>query len=493
MAIMKKFYITTAIAYVNSSPHLGFGYELILADSLARWHRLLGEDVFFLTGTDENAQTNVKAAKEANIPIRQFVDKNVEKFKNLCKKLNISNNYFIRTTDKNHVNAAQLIFKKIYDNKDIYLGNYEGFYCTSCEAFYLEKDLVDKKCPVHKKELDFIKEESYFFRLSKYEKQILGLLSSKDFVVPESKRKELINRIKKDGLKDLSVSRKALDWGVDVPFDKSHKIYVWIDALGNYLSAIGYPNGTNFKKYWPADVHLIGKDISWFHSVIWPAILLSAEVKVPKKILIHGFVNLKGQKLSKTTGTIIDPIELVEKYGLDSLRYFLIREIPFGEDGDFSEEALKNRINNELANDLGNLLSRVLTICEKNFKGKIGKNEIDSKLSNKLNLEKINELMSSYRLTEALNEIWTFVKACNKHINDEKLWEMQPKEQEKHLYSLLECLRIISLLLSSFIPETSAKIYMQLGISCNSFKDAKFGLIKQYMVKKGPILFNKIK
>ncbi len=489
----KTFYISTAIDFVNSSPHLGHAYEKITADVIARYHRLLQEDVFFLTGTDENAQKNVKAAKEAKMPIKQFIDENAIKFKDLCKKLNISNDYFIRTTESKHVKIAQLIFKKFYDKKDIYLSNYEGLYCVSCEAFYLEKDLIEGKCPIHKKELEYIKEESYFFKLSKYEKDILNLLEDKEFVIPDNKRRELINRIKKDGLKDLSVSRKALEWGIDVPFDKNQKIYVWIDALSNYISALDYPNGKNFKKYWPADIHYIGKDIHWFHAVIWPAILIALDIKIPKTILVHGFINSKGEKLSKTTGNIVDPLKLINDYGLDSLRYFLIREIQFLEDGDFSEEALKDRLNNELANDLGNLLSRVLTICEKNFDGKIKKTIVDKKLSNNLNLDKIKTLMESYKLTEALNEIWSFVKSCNKHINDEKLWEMEKSKQQTHLYSLLESIRISALLLFPFIPETSEKIFTQLNVKSSLIKEAKFGLIKQYSVKKGEVLFTKIK
>ena len=489
----KTFYITTAIDYVNGSPHLGHSYEKISADIIARWNRINDKEVFFLTGVDENAQKNTKAAKELGIPIKQFVDKNSEKFRELCKKLNITNNYFIRTTEEKHVKVAQSIFQKLYDNKNIYLGNYEGLYCIGCEAFYLEKDLIDNKCPVHGRPVDSLKEESYFFKLSKYEKQILDLLKDEEFVIPKGKRKELINRIEKDGLRDLSVSRKALDWGIEVPFDKSHKIYVWIDALSNYISGIDYPNGANFKKYWPADVHLIGKDIIWFHAVIWPAILIASGIKVPKKIIAHGFINVKGSKLSKTTGNIVDPFKLIEDYGSDALRYFLIREIKFLEDGDFSEEALKNRINNELANDLGNLISRVLTICEKNFEGKIKKYPVDTNLTKSLNLDKINELMDSYSLTDALNEIWSFVKACNKHVNDEKLWELKGQDQEKHLYSLLESIRISALLLSPFIPETSEKIFQQIGNSSKSMKEAKFGLIKEYKVKKEGILFNKIK
>ena len=491
--MVNKFYITTAIDYVNSDPHLGHAYEKVCADIIARWNRLNEKEVFFLTGTDENAQKNAKAAKIAKVPIKEFVDKNALKFRNLCVKLKISNDYFIRTTEPKHVKVAQLIFQKLYDKKEIYKGNYEGLYCTSCENFYLEKDLDNGKCPIHKIKVEYLKEESYFFKLSKYEKDILKLLNNKEFIIPENKMIELINRIKKDGLKDLSVSRRNLDWGIDVPFDKNHKIYVWIDALSNYISAIDYPNGDNFKKFWPANVHLIGKDITWFHCVIWPAILMATNIKVPEKVLVHGFINLKGEKLSKTSGNVVNPIKLIDKYGLDTLRYFLLREIHFGQDGDFSEEALKERLNNELANDLGNLVSRVLTICEKNLDEKVKKSDIDKKLSNNLDLKKINNLMGDYNLTEALNEIWKFVKDCNKHINDENPWEMRGEELNKHIYTLVESIRIISILLSSFIPETSEKINKFLGISQGKLKDCKFGLVKEYKISKGEILFRKIK
>ena len=482
-----KFYITTAIDYVNAAPHLGHAYEKICADVIARWKRLSGYDVFFLTGTDENAQKNVQSAKEKKIPVKKFVDQNSDKFEQLCKKLNLSNDDFIRTTQERHIRIVQKIFKKIYDKGDIYKGSYEGYYCNGCEAFLTEKDLVNNKCPEHGKEPRWLKEDSYFFKMSKYEDKILKLLESKTFVLPESRRNEMLNRIKSDGLKDLSVSRTNIDWGIDVLIDKKHKIYVWIDALSNYISALEYPNGKKFKKYWPADVHLIGKGINWFHSVIWPSILLSAEAELPKTVFVHGYINLSGEKMSKSKGTVIDPIKLVDSYGVDSLRYFLIREIHFGEDGDFSEGALKNRINNELANDLGNLLNRAVVLGEK-FKGKI---DGEKELEKRLNVKNIEKLMNEFKLTEALDEIWKFVKECNKYTNDKEPWKKEGKEFGNILYNLLESLRIISILISPFMPETSEKIKKQLGVKGGTLNDCKFEKFKG-KIKKGEILFNKV-
>ncbi len=483
---MAKFYITTAIDYVNSKPHLGHAYEKICADVIARWNRLKGDDVFFLTGTDENAQKNELAAKEKGMETKKFVDENVGYFKELCKKLNISNDDFIRTTEKKHFKISQDIFKKVYDKGDIYKGDYEGYYCVGCEAFLTEKGLVEGKCPEHGKEPKWLKEESYFFKMSKYEKAIIKLLSKKGFVAPESKRKEILSRLQSDGLKDLSVSRVNLDWGIPVSFDKEHKIYVWFDALINYVSGLDYP-GKKFKKYWPADVHLIGKGINWFHSVIWPSMLLSADIELPKRVLVHGYVNLNGMKMSKSMGKVIDPVELVEEYGSDGLRYYLLKEISFGSDGDFSEESLKDRLNNELANDLGNLLSRVLTLVEKKKVKLEGKDE----LSKKLNLKKIEKLMDEYELTEGLKEIWSFVIECNKYVNDKKPWELEGKKLENVLYNLVESLRVISVLLSCFIPETCEKINKQLGVKEGSLKDCKFSKFKG-KIKKGEVLFKKI-
>lgn len=482
---MKKFYITTAIDYVNANPHLGHAYEKICADVIARWHRLKGEDVFFLTGTDENAQKNEQAAKQAGIETKKFVDTNTKKFVELCEKLNLTNDEFIRTTEDRHKKIAQLIFKKLHDKGDIYKSAYEGLYCTGCESFLTEKDLVDGKCPEHDKKPDWIKEESYFFKMSKYQDKILDLLKT-DFILPESKRKEMLSRVESEGLKDLCVSRKNLSWGIETPIDKDHKIYVWIDALSNYVSALDYPTGKRFKKYWPADIHLIGKGINWFHSVIWPSLLLAADIPIPKLIFVHGYVNLSGKKMSKSKGIVVDPLKLIDKYSTDALRYFLIREIRFGEDGDFSEAALKDRLNNELANDLGNLLTRTLSMVEKYFKGKIpeGKNEL------KFNISNIKEKMEDLNLTEALADIWKIVNETNRYINEKKPWESDKKE--KILYTVLDNLRILSILLYPFVPETAEKITKQLGLKkIGSLKDCKPNLLGKGKINKGEMLFKK--
>ncbi len=487
---MAKFYITTAIDYVNATPHIGHAYEKIITDVIARWNRINGNDVFFLTGTDENAQKNSQAAKNADVKTKEFVDKNSNEFEKLCKVLNISNDDFIKTTEKRHVKVAQLIFKKIYDKGDIYKKSYSGLYCEGCEAFLTERDLVNGKCPEHDKEPKVIEEENYFFKLSKYEKEILKLTSSKSFIIPEGFRKEIINRIKQDGLKDISVSRPGMSWGIDTPIDKKHKIYVWIDALSNYISALDYPNGAKFKKYWPADVHTVGKGINWFHSVIWPALLISAGIKLPKKIWVHGYLTFNGKKISKSLGNAINPIKIINQYGVDPVRYVLVKDIPFNQDGDFSEGALKDRTNNELANDLGNLVSRTLTLCEKYFNGEIKKQK-DDLLFNKLKLEKINKYFDKFEIHHALEEIWNFVRESNKYINDKEPWKNE-KNREIVLYNLLESLRIISILLEPFIPGTCDKINKQLNVKPGKIKDIKFGLINQYNVKKEGVLFKKI-
>jgi len=467
----KKFYITTAIDYVNARPHIGHAYEKTLADAIARWHRLLGEGVWYLTGTDENAQKNAQVAKEKGIPIKEFIDENTAIFVELCKKLNISNDDFIRTTEARHVKVAQEIFKKVYDAGEIYKGKYEGLYCTGCEAYYTEKDLVDGKCPEHNRAPELMSEETYFFKLSKYKEKLIKFISG--YIIPESKKNEILSRLKEEGLKDLCVSRKNLDWGIDSPIDKKFKIYVWFDALINYYSGA---SGN-----WPADVHVVGKGINWFHSVIWPAILMSAGIELPKKLLVHGYLNIGGQKMSKSLGNVIDPLSLIEKYGADAVRYSLLKCSVF-EDSDYSEEILLSRNNSELADKLGNLVSRVSALAEK-----YSLEKTENKLLKKLELKKIEKYMQNFELDKALNEIFAFVDVCNEYVQNKKPWESHDK---KVLYELVDSIKAIAILLSPFIPETSEKIAKILGF------DIKFENIEKQLtygeIKKPEVLFKKI-
>jgi len=456
--MIKKFYITTAIDYVNAQPHIGHAYEKVLADAIARHKKQAGEKVFFLTGTDENAQKNVLAAKEKGVSISRFVDENSKSFIELCKKLNISNDDFIRTTEERHKKTVQGIFKKVYEKGEIYKGKYEGLYCEGCECFVTEKDLVDGKCPEHNKKPILLSEEAYFFKLSKYKDRIEKFV--KDYIIPETRKKEILTRLKEEGLKDLCVSRTNLDWGIDSPIDKNFKIYVWFDALVNYISGA---NGN-----WPADLHIVGKGINWFHSVIWPAILLSAGYELPKKLLVHSYLNLEGRKISKSLGNVISPLELVKKYGADSVRYSLLRCSVF-EDSDYSEEILIERHNNELANKLGNLVSRVAALAEK-----YGIEKTENKLLKKLKLGEIEKHFESYQVDRALNEIFAFIDICNEYVQKNELWISGDR---KILYELIESIKEIAKLLYPFIPETSEKITKQFTGK----------------IKRGEILFRKIK
>ncbi len=488
----KKFYITTAIDYVNAPPHVGHAFEKVIADALSRWHKLLGEDVWFLTGTDENASKNDQAAKQAGIDTQKFVDRNSKIFVELCKKLNIDYSRFIRTTEAEHKKKAQEIFKKVYDKGEIYKGKYEGHYCVGCEGFKTEKDLVDGKCPEHNKKPDWISEDAYFFKLSKYQDKILKFVES--YIVPNSRKKEIVNRLKGEKLRDLCVSRTNLDWGIDNPIDGKFKIYVWLDALINYIT------GSNGK--WPADVHVVGKGINWFHSVIWPGILISAGYKLPSKLLVHGYLNLKGKKISKSLGNIIDPIELIDKYGSDAVRYSLLRCSMF-EDSDYGEDVLISRHNNELANKLGNLVSRISSLAEKN-----GLQKTENKLLKKLKLKEIEKLIDNFELDKALNEIFAFIDVCNEYVQSKKPWEAKVQEDsdespdsaklqkekilqnKKVIYELVDSIKAIGILLWPFIPSTSEKIAKQFGF------DLKYSEIKKPIavkkVKKGEILFKKI-
>lgn len=477
----KKFYITTAIDYVNASPHIGHAYQKIIADALARWHKLKGEEVFFLTGTDEHGQKIARSAEIEGTPVKQFVDKNAEKFIRAWKKLNINYSRFIRTTDTDHEKIVQEFVEKI--KKDIYKGTYEGLYCVGCEAYITEKELVNGCCPYHPgKKPELLKEGTYFFKLSKYQKKLLDLYGkNKSYILPRKRANEIINRVK-EGLKDLSITRTNFSWGITFPPDKKHVIYVWFDALLNYITALGWPNGEKFKKFWPADVELLGVDNSWFHCVIWPAMLFSAGIKPARSIFVHGFLTFNGQKISKSLGNVISPEYLVDKYGSDTLRYFICRNFVLGEDGDFSEKALVERNNNELANKLGNLISRVSTLAEK-----YGLEKTENNLIKKLDLKKLERLIESYELDKAINEIFSFIDLCNLYVQDNKIWETGSKKQ---LYELADSIKAIAILLWPFIPSTSEKIAKQFNFKLE-WKNIEKPL-KPGKIKKLDILFKKI-
>ncbi len=472
---MKKFYITTSIPYTNAPPHIGFALEAIQADVLARYHRLLEDDVFYLTGTDEHGLKIRKAAEEAGKSLKEFTDEISEKFRKLNKILNISNSDFIRTTDeKIHKPAVEKVWKKMEKSGDIYKKKYRGFYCAGCEAFITEKDLIDGKCPIHKKKPELVEEENYFFRLSKYLGQIEEKIKNDELkIIPETRKNEVLGYIK-TGFGDVSFSRaKEKYWGFSVPDDKSQIIYVWGDALPNYISALGYTeNSKKFKKYWPADVHCIGKDILKFHALIWPGMLLSLDLPLPKAIFVHGFVTVAGQKMSKSLGNVIDPFELVEKYGTDAVRYYLLREIPSAEDGDFTYEKFEQRYNADLASGIGNLVARVLTMAEEKIKNQKGTSSSQARSKIKITTqnskikEKIAETQKKYKnsldnfkFNEALKSIWDLISFCDKYIEQEKPWKTK---DVKVINNLLLILDNIADLLLPFLPETSAKIKKQI-------------------------------
>jgi methionyl-tRNA synthetase len=467
----KKFYVTTAIDYVNAKPHIGHAFEKVLADAIVRWKKLQDIKTWYLTGTDENAQKNAQAAKEKRIPVKKFVDANSKLFIELCDQLNISYDDFIRTTEERHVKVAQKIFKQVYDKREIYKGKYEGYYCTGCEEFKTEKDLVDGKCPEHNTKPEWMSEDAYFFKLSKYKEKLIKFIE--DYIVPETRKNEILSRLKNEELRDLCVSRVNLDWGIDSPVDKKFKIYVWFDALINYISGA---DGN-----WPADIHVIGKGINWFHSVIWPAILFSSGYEQPKKLLVHGYLSLGGQKISKSLGNVIDPLELINKYGTDSVRYSLFRCSVF-EDSDYSEEILIERHNNELANKLGNLISRVSTLAEK-----YGIEKTENKLLKKLKSKEIEKHFENFELDRALSEIFAFVDICNEYVQSKKPWETKDK---KILYELSDSIKAITILLWPFTPSTSEKIAKQFNfkISLDEIKKP----LKIAKIKKSEILFKKI-
>jgi methionyl-tRNA synthetase len=443
--------------------------------------------VFFLTGTDEHGEKAEQAAQKAGKPTKEFVDSVVGQYKEIWKALGVSYDYFIRTSDPAHETIVAHLIEKISKNGDIYKGNYEGWYCVPDETFWTELQLKDGKCPECGREVKVVKEESYFFRLSKYQDKLLSFYEQNpEFLSPKFRSKEILNRVK-DGLKDVSVTRTTIKWGVPFPLDKKHTIYVWVDALINYISALDWPNGANFKKFWPADVHLIGKEINWFHSVIWPALLFSAGIEPPKKVFATGWLTVDGKKIGKSLGNAIDPVALANKYSLDALRYALLREMPIGSDGDFSEKTLTLRLNNELVAELGNLLNRTVTIAEK-YDGKI---EGTPELDKALDVKKIDALIDSLDTFNTLNEIFVFIKAANKYVNDNEPWKLSGDKLGNVLYNLLEATRVISILVSPFMPGTSDRINEQLGVKSGTLSDCKFGKFTG-KVRKGEHLFKKI-
>ena len=490
---MEKFYITTPIYYPSANFHIGHCYTTIIADSIARYKRLAGYDVFFLTGTDEHGEKIEKKAKENGVTPKEYVDKIVDNAKDLWKSLGISYDKFIRTTDEYHEKAVQKIFNKLYEQGDIYKGEYEGLYCTPCESFWTETQLVDGKCPDCGRDVHIVKEESYFFKLSKYQDKLIKLYEElPEFIQPESRKNEMLNNFIKPGLEDLCVSRTTFNWGIPVTFDAKHVVYVWIDALTNYITALGYMSEDDslFKKYWPADLHLVGKEIVRFHTIIWPALLMALDLPLPKKVFGHGWLIIDGGKISKSLGNYKDPREYINLYGVDAIRYFALREVPFGNDGTFSESALIARINADLANILGNLVNRTISMSYKYFDGIVlepsCKEEIDSDLirSTSYLYKIVDEKMNELHISEAIDAIFDVLRKCNKYIDDTTPWILAKDETKKDrlatvLYNLLESIRICAILLSPFMPTSVDKILYQLNTKVTSYDSCKkFGQIE---------------
>ena len=504
----KKFYITTPIYYPSANFHIGHCYTTIIADAIARYKRLDGYDVFYLTGTDEHGQKIQKKAEESKVSPQEYVDKIVDNAKDLWKSLGISYDKFIRTTDKEHILCVQKIFKKLYEQGDIYKGEYRGLYCTPCESFWTDSQLVDGKCPDCGREVNEVTEEAYFFKLSKYSDRLVKYYEEHpDFIEPESRKNEMINNFIKPGLEDLCVSRTSFDWGIPVDFDEKHVVYVWLDALTNYISALGYLSDEQslYEKYWPCDLHIVGKEIVRFHTIVWPIMLMALDLPLPKKVFGHGWLVINGGKISKSFGNYKDPREYIETYGVDAIRYFVLREVPFGSDGIFSEEALITRTNGDLANVLGNLVNRTIGMANKYFDGIIENRNDNEQLDDKLIKEvlelktKVDSYMNRLEVPKALEAIFEMLRSCNKYIDETMPWVLAKDESKQDrlatvLYNLVESIRYGAVLLQAFMPDTAMKIFEQINTDRTSFDTLdKFGYYESGShVGKAEVLFQRI-